>query len=127
MSLRSFVLSICEWLFKTGFTVVLYFVDFIDKPLNASKTDTDPQDQQRRSAIQDTIVNKGGITFQDIAGLHEAKQALTEAIIMPLHFPQLFTGNALVKINHVFKCKTVNIFLSICFNMCFGCSKELSQ
>ena len=90
--IKIFVLPIYEWPLKTGFTVVLYFVDFTDKPSNASKTDTDPQDQQRRSAIQDTIVNKGGLTFQDIAGLHEAKQALTEAIIMPLHFPQLFTG-----------------------------------
>ena len=113
---------------STDFIVVLYFFDFIDKPSNASKTDTDPQDQQRRSAIQDTIVNKGGLTFQDIAGLHEAKQALTEAIIMPLHFPQLFTGIGQNK-PFFFKRKTVNIFLSISFNMtvllsthniCFG-------
>ena len=26
-----------------------------------------------------------------------------------------------------FKCKTVNIFLPIHFNICFGCSKELSH
>ena len=54
---------------------------------------SDAQEQQRRSAIQETIISKGGLTFQDIAGLHDAKQALTEAIIMPLHFPHLFTGN----------------------------------
>lgn len=52
----------------------------------------DKQDIQRRAAIEDTIVSKGGLTFQDIAGLEDAKQALKEAIIMPLQFPQLFTG-----------------------------------
>ncbi|XP_060594592.1 vacuolar protein sorting-associated protein 4B-like [Ruditapes philippinarum] len=52
----------------------------------------DKQSIQRKAAIKDTIVGKGGLTFQDIAGLSEAKQALTEAIIMPLQFPQLFTG-----------------------------------
>ncbi|XP_069104207.1 uncharacterized protein [Argopecten irradians] len=56
----------------------------------ASKDDS--QKQQRRVAIEDTIITKGGLTFQDIAGLHDAKQALREAIIMPLHFPHLFTG-----------------------------------
>ncbi|XP_033760319.1 vacuolar protein sorting-associated protein 4-like [Pecten maximus] len=52
----------------------------------------DTQKQQRRIAIEDTIITKGGLTFQDIAGLNDAKQALREAIIMPLHFPHLFTG-----------------------------------
>ncbi|KAK3583644.1 hypothetical protein CHS0354_021380 [Potamilus streckersoni] len=52
----------------------------------------DKQQASRRSAIDDTIIQKGGLTFIDIAGLGEAKQALTEAIVMPLHYPQLFTG-----------------------------------
>ena len=52
----------------------------------------DLQKRGRRSAIEETIVRAGSITFRDVAGLTEAKQALTEAIIMPLHFPQLFTG-----------------------------------
>ncbi|KAL3847969.1 hypothetical protein ACJMK2_018857 [Sinanodonta woodiana] len=52
----------------------------------------DKQQASRRSAIDDTMIHKGGLTFIDIAGLGEAKQALMEAIIMPLHYPQLFTG-----------------------------------
>ncbi|XP_052784911.1 vacuolar protein sorting-associated protein 4-like [Mya arenaria] len=52
----------------------------------------DNQQPQRRAAIEETIVRKGGITFHDIAGLNEAKEALTEAIVMPLQFPHLFTG-----------------------------------
>ena len=52
----------------------------------------DLQKRGRRSAIEETIVHTGSVCFNDVAGLTDAKQALTEAIIMPLHFPQLFTG-----------------------------------
>lgn len=52
----------------------------------------DKQCETRRLAIEDTIVVKGKVKFADVAGLLEAKQTLNEAIIMPLQFPQLFTG-----------------------------------
>ncbi|XP_061190417.1 uncharacterized protein LOC133198325 [Saccostrea echinata] len=64
--------------------------------LNGKKiqvTQGDPQQRVRRSAIEDTIITKGGIRFQDIAGLNDAKEALREAIIIPLLFPHLFTGS----------------------------------
>ena len=47
---------------------------------------------RRKIAIQDTIALKGSIKFCDVVGLNDAKQALKEAIIMPLQFPHLFTG-----------------------------------
>ncbi|KAJ7387901.1 hypothetical protein OS493_001251 [Desmophyllum pertusum] len=50
------------------------------------------QCNRRKIAIQDTIVQKGSIKFCDVVGLSDAKQALKEAIIMPLQFPHLFTG-----------------------------------
>lgn len=52
----------------------------------------DLQKRQRRDAIEDTIISGTKITFNDVAGLMEAKQALKEAIIIPLEFPHLFTG-----------------------------------
>ena len=51
---------------------------------------------RRKIAIQDTIVQKGSVKFGDVVGLTNAKQALKEAIIMPLQFPHLFTGERLV-------------------------------
>lgn len=39
-----------------------------------------------------TVVQKGSVKFCDVVGLNDAKQALKEAIIMPLQFPHLFTG-----------------------------------
>ncbi|XP_050399483.1 uncharacterized protein LOC126816803 [Patella vulgata] len=52
----------------------------------------DVQKKNRRSAISDTIVKSGTITFDDVAGLQDAKTALREAIIMPFIYPHLFTG-----------------------------------
>ncbi|XP_041367723.1 vacuolar protein sorting-associated protein 4B-like [Gigantopelta aegis] len=57
-----------------------------------AQSSEDLQKRSRQSAIEETIVRAGSIRFSDVAGLTDAKQALTEAIVMPLHFPQLFTG-----------------------------------
>ena len=51
---------------------------------------------RRRIAIKDTILEKGNITFCDVVGLTHAKQALKEAIIMPLRYPHLFTGEKII-------------------------------
>ena len=51
---------------------------------------------RRRVAIEDTIVQKGTVKFRDVVGLTNAKQALKEAIIMPLQFPHLFTGEIIL-------------------------------
>ncbi|XP_064641993.1 uncharacterized protein LOC135496560 [Lineus longissimus] len=47
---------------------------------------------KRRSAVEATIIKKGGVRFESVAGLREAKQTLKEAVIIPLQFPHLFTG-----------------------------------
>ncbi|XP_064388437.1 vacuolar protein sorting-associated protein 4A-like isoform X2 [Halichondria panicea] len=52
----------------------------------------DGQEKRRQSAIEDTIMGGGGICFEGVAGLSFAKQALREAIILPLQYPHLFTG-----------------------------------
>lgn len=46
-------------------------------------------------AIKDTILEKGNISFCDVVGLTHAKQALKEALIMPLQYPHLFTGEGI--------------------------------
>lgn len=45
-------------------------------------------------ALEGAIVSeKPDITLSDVAGLHDAKQALREAIVLPLMRPDLFTGS----------------------------------
>ncbi|MCP9260134.1 Vacuolar protein sorting-associated protein 4B [Dirofilaria immitis] len=43
----------------------------------------------RKGAI---VMEKPNVSWDDIAGLEGAKEALKEAVILPIKFPQLFTG-----------------------------------
>ena len=38
------------------------------------------------------VMEKPNIKWDDVAGLEEAKEALKEAVILPIKFPHLFTG-----------------------------------
>lgn len=38
------------------------------------------------------VVEKPNILWDDVAGLEGAKEALKEAVILPIKFPHLFTG-----------------------------------
>lgn len=38
------------------------------------------------------VVERPNVKWSDIAGLETAKEALKEAVILPIKFPQLFTG-----------------------------------
>ena len=38
------------------------------------------------------VVEKPNVSWDDVAGLEGAKAALKEAVIMPIKFPQMFTG-----------------------------------
>ena len=46
-----------------------------------------------QSKLNDAIVvEKPNIKWDDVAGLEGAKEALKEAVILPIKFPHLFTG-----------------------------------
>lgn len=59
--------------------------------------DEDKEDKENaklRSSIQNAIVSeKPNVQWSDVAGLDAAKEALKEAVILPVKFPQLFVGN----------------------------------
>eukprot|EP00755_Sulcionema_specki_P033122 Sspe_Gene.100093::Locus_74768_Transcript_1_1_Confidence_1.000_Length_921::g.100093::m.100093/K12196/VPS4; vacuolar protein-sorting-associated protein 4 len=51
------------------------------------------EDEKMRAGLEGAIVfEKPNVSWDDIAGLEGAKDALREAVILPLKFPQLFTG-----------------------------------
>ncbi|XP_015795717.1 vacuolar protein sorting-associated protein 4B [Tetranychus urticae] len=58
--------------------------------------DSDEEDKDKKkmmSQLEDAIViEKPNIKWSDVAGLEGAKEALKEAVILPIKFPHLFTG-----------------------------------
>jgi len=60
------------------------------------KNDEDEKEQEKnkiRKALSGAILaEKPNVKWDDVAGLHTAKEALKEAVILPVKFPQLFTG-----------------------------------
>ncbi|CAF1525606.1 unnamed protein product [Adineta ricciae] len=52
----------------------------------------DPDRRRMMQKFQGAIVVDSKITFADVVGLEQAKEALKEAVILPVKFPQLFQG-----------------------------------
>ena len=62
-------------------------------PGSDSDDDDDPEKKKMQSKLNDAIVvEKPNIKWDDVAGLEGAKEALKEAVILPIKFPHLFTG-----------------------------------
>ncbi|KAJ1363296.1 Vacuolar protein sorting-associated protein 4B [Parelaphostrongylus tenuis] len=59
--------------------------------------DSDSDEDTDKKKLQDKlsgaiVMEKPNVKWSDIAGLETAKEALKEAVILPIKFPQLFTG-----------------------------------
>ena len=53
----------------------------------------DPESKKLRGALAGAILSdKPNIKWEDVAGLDQAKEALKEAVILPIKFPHLFQG-----------------------------------
>ena len=53
----------------------------------------DPKQAKLRVGLDSVIISeKPNVKWIDVAGLESAKQALQEAVILPVKFPQFFTG-----------------------------------
>lgn len=58
-----------------------------------SNDDDDAETKRLRGTLSGSIVSeKPNVKWEDIAGLEGAKEALKEAVILPVKFPHLFTG-----------------------------------
>ncbi|KNA08788.1 hypothetical protein SOVF_159630 [Spinacia oleracea] len=58
-----------------------------------NKDGEDAEQAKLRSGLNSAIIReKPNVKWNDVAGLESAKQALQEAVILPVKFPQFFTG-----------------------------------
>lgn len=62
---------------------------------NGNNNDDDDNDNKKlRGALSGAILSeKPNVRWEDVAGLEGAKEALKEAVILPVKFPHLFKGN----------------------------------
>ncbi|XP_015774023.1 PREDICTED: vacuolar protein sorting-associated protein 4B-like, partial [Acropora digitifera] len=63
---------------------------------SSGEEDDDAQSKKLRGQLNSAIVmEKPNVQWADVAGLDSAKEALKEAVILPIKFPHLFTGRQL--------------------------------
>lgn len=71
--------------------LILYRND--DKKNDSDEDGDDPEAKKLQNKLEGAIVvEKPCVKWSDIAGLEAAKEALKEAVILPIKFPHLFTG-----------------------------------
>ncbi|XP_025832569.1 vacuolar protein sorting-associated protein 4B [Agrilus planipennis] len=64
-----------------------------EKKSDSDSDSDDPEKKKLQSKLADAIVvEKPHVKWSDVAGLDAAKEALKEAVILPIKFPHLFTG-----------------------------------
>jgi len=60
---------------------------------NENRNEQEEEKNKLRGALSSAIVTeKPNVRWEDISGLDGAKEALKETVILPVRFPQLFTG-----------------------------------
>ena len=65
----------------------------LDSRSDDDNDDQDPDTKKLRGALTGAILtDKPNIKWEDVAGLEGAKEALKEAVILPIKFPHLFVG-----------------------------------
>ncbi|CAF1165542.1 unnamed protein product, partial [Didymodactylos carnosus] len=55
--------------------------------------DDDEVDPEKKKQLKSSIVSDTKVSFNDVVGLDKAKEALKDAVILPIKFPRLFPDN----------------------------------
>ncbi|KAG5889437.1 hypothetical protein JTB14_032770 [Gonioctena quinquepunctata] len=64
-----------------------------DKKSGSDEDDDDPDKKKMQNKLEGAIVRETPhVKWSDVAGLDAAKEALKEAVILPIRFPHLFSG-----------------------------------
>jgi vacuolar protein-sorting-associated protein 4 len=73
--------------------IAFFFFRNDDKKSDSDSDSDDPEKKKLQAKLEGAIVvEKPCVKWSDVAGLEGAKEALKEAVILPIRFPHLFTG-----------------------------------
>ena len=60
---------------------------------NDRERSSDPEERKLEDVLESTMIaEKPNVKWSEIAGLENAKQALEEAVLLPIKLPHIFTG-----------------------------------
>lgn len=98
------------------------------KPKDGDDGGDDPEQVKLRAGLNSAIIRENpNVKWNDVAGLESAKQALQEAVILPVKFPQFFTGlfssvsSLLHLLAHICICVTHVKLLFYVRSICINC------
>jgi ATP-dependent Zn protease len=76
-----------------SYNFIAFFPRNNDKKSDSDSDSDDPEKKKLQAKLEGAIVvEKPCVKWSDVAGLEGAKEALKEAVILPIKFPHLFTG-----------------------------------
>jgi len=70
---------------------IFWFSNKDEKKVDNSKVDEEAN-KLKEMLSSCVVTEKPNVKWSDVAGLDKAKEALQEAVILPMKFPQLFVG-----------------------------------
>lgn len=89
------------------------------KKSDSDSDSEDPEKKKLQSKLEGAIiVEKPKVKWSDVAGLEGAKEALKEAVILPIKFPHLFTGKRVAWKGILLFGVSRNIKISLTFLQC---------
>lgn len=66
-----------------------------EKDSSGDEEASDENKKFQKAVSKAIIVEKPNVSWEDIAGLEDAKRALKEAVILPIKFPHIFKGGSI--------------------------------
>ncbi len=90
-----FLSDLCSRSQRSGYLSINSYSSPLLAPLPVYSLPSPPQGELRdlgAAITRDIFTDSPNVRWEDIAGLDQAKRLIKEAVVMPIKYPQFFTG-----------------------------------